>query len=130
MNQKFLKSCYNGKIDIVKQLLPQIDPSIQNNYAIRYAAENGYPDVVELLLKDSRVDPSAHYNWAIRWAALNGHKDVVELLLRINTVDPFAEDNWAIKWAAEYGHKDIVEVLEQHQYKIDNVRYNEMAKLK
>jgi len=99
MNHDFFDACRNGKIDIVKQLLTQIDPSAQNNWTIKVAAENGHQDVVELLLKDPRVDPSA-------------------------------EDNWAIKWAAFNCYHDIVELLEQHQYKIDNVRYNEMAKLK
>ena len=95
MNE-FVNVCKNGNIDDVKQLLSVIDPSIKNNYAIRWAAENGHKDVVELLLKDPRVDPN---NSVIRWAARNVHKDIIEL-------------------------------LEQHSYKIDNVRYNEMAKLK
>ena len=98
MNE-FLDACINGKIDIVKQLLPQVDSSAQDNYAIRWAAENGYKDIVELLLRDSRVDPSANDNEAIRLATCNVHKDIVEL-------------------------------FEQHQYKIDNIGYNEMAKLK
>jgi len=87
-------------------------------------------DVVALLLKDLRVNPSAQNNWAIRSAARNGQKDVVELLLQDCRVDPSAQNDWAIRWARCYGYQDIVELLEQYSYKIDNVRYNEMAKLK
>ena len=79
MNE-FLDACRNGNINIVKQLLSQVDPSANDNEAIKWAARMGRQDVVKLLLKDSRVDPSARDNYAIRWAAQNGHKEVVELL--------------------------------------------------
>jgi len=125
----FLYYCRTGNIDIVKELLPKVDPSIEDNYAIRWAARNDHKDILELLLQDPRVDPSVLDNWVIKWAAYYGHKDVVQLLLRDSRVDPSADDNYAIRWAAENGHKDIVELLEQHNYKIDNIRYLELAKI-
>jgi hypothetical protein len=37
----------------------RVDPSEDDNYAIRFAHQNGYKEIVDMLLKDSRVDPSA-----------------------------------------------------------------------
>jgi len=126
MNE-FLDACRNGNINIVKQLLSQVDPSANDNEAIKWAARMGRQDVVKLLLKDSRVDPSAQDNFAIRWAARMGRKDVVQLLLKDPRVDPSAKDNYAIRWAAQNGHKEVVELLEEHGYKIDNVCYLKLA---
>ena len=65
---------YNGHLQVVETLLKdlRVDPSADNQYAIRFAAYNGHLQVVETLLKDSRVDPSANNQYAIRWASHNG----------------------------------------------------------
>ena len=49
----------NGHLDVVELLLndPRVDPSAQNNKALRRAKKNNYQEVVELLLKDPRVLP-------------------------------------------------------------------------
>ena len=78
-----------GYFDIVKLLLQdkRIDPSGDNNYAIRFASKYGYFGIVGLLLNDERVNPSDDNNYAIRFASDNGHFDLVRLLLdneRIN----------------------------------------------
>jgi len=59
----------------------KVDPSINNNYAIRYAALNGDVELVKTLLQDPRVDPSDNDNSTIRHAALGGHDLIVYLLL-------------------------------------------------
>lgn len=41
-----------------------VDPSDQNNFAIRYTSKNGHSEVVKLLLNDLRVDSSAPYKFA------------------------------------------------------------------
>jgi len=46
MNKKFLNACQDGNINIVKELINTIDPSANNNYAIKWAAQNGHKDVV------------------------------------------------------------------------------------
>ena len=61
--------------------IKSIDPSVNNNYAIRKAAKEGYTEIVKLLLLDPRVDPSADYNNAIIMASRNGHATIVKLLL-------------------------------------------------
>ncbi len=60
---------------------PRINPSADNNGAIRYASLNGHCKVVKLLLADPRVNPSADDNYAIIQASGNGHTKVVKLLL-------------------------------------------------
>ena len=100
-------------IDVVNRLLddPRVDPSADNNCAIRSAAKNGHLDVVNRLLEDPRVDPSSNNNCAIRWAAKNGHLDVVNRLLEDLRVDPSADNNFAIEFAAKNGHLDVVNRL-------------------
>ena len=43
---------------MIKLLLDdgRIDPSINNNFAIRIASSNGHFNIVKLLLNDTRVD--------------------------------------------------------------------------
>ena len=65
-----------------------VDPSYNNNHAIRGASENGYVELVKLLLSDSRVDPSTVDNWAIQEASRYGYEQVGELLLRDEREDP------------------------------------------
>lgn len=59
-----------------------IDPSADNNFAIRIASKMGHLRVVELLLRDPRIDPSALDNEAIRRANEAGHREVVKRLLQ------------------------------------------------
>ena len=87
------------------------EPSAEDNSAIHWAAENGYVDVVQFLMKEKHVDPTTHNNYAIRVAAANGHADVVRLLLTDKNVMPTAKDNYAITEAARNGHTEVVRVL-------------------
>ena len=50
----FILACQNNKLDIVKILLPHVDPSANNNYAIRLASLYCYTEVVKLLLKSGK----------------------------------------------------------------------------
>src|SRR5690349_2933275 len=77
-----IHASYSGNLEIIKLLLNEkrVDPSADNNDAIRIACMNGYLDIVKLLLDDERVDPSANNNFAIIYACKNGHFDIVKLL--------------------------------------------------
>jgi hypothetical protein len=77
---------------VVKLLLndERVNPSGYNNYAIRYASENGHVDVVKLLLNDKRVDPGAQQQYALVSAARKGHMKVVKALLDDRRVAPEA----------------------------------------
>ncbi|KAJ2991613.1 hypothetical protein HDV02_003663, partial [Globomyces sp. JEL0801] len=57
-----------------------IDPSAGRNYAIKFASESGYTEMVKLLLQDEQGDPSADKCFAIRRASINGHTKIVKLL--------------------------------------------------
>jgi hypothetical protein len=67
---------------------PRIDPSLDNNWAIRCASFVGQKEVVEILLKDNRVNPSDVDNQAVIWASWNGHTEIVEMLLQDKRVNP------------------------------------------
>ena len=58
INDLFIQLSRYGYDKIVKLLLKhkQVDPSYNNNYAIRSASVNGYYKIVKLLLKDKRID--------------------------------------------------------------------------
>jgi hypothetical protein len=96
-----------------------VDPSAQNNLAIRRAcrdalaeaSENGHVEVVRLLLTDPRVDPSAQNNYAICGASENGYLKVVRLLVTDPRVDPSTLDNYAIRFASQNGHAGVVRLL-------------------
>ena len=93
MIRNFIDACTHGDITTVAALLPSVDPTKDNNMAIRCASYNGHADIVRLLLEDPRVDPSSNDNLIIRYVSSKGHVDVVRLLLADPRVDPSAGDN-------------------------------------
>ena len=103
--------------------LQDFDPSDADNFAIRFASENGYLEVVQLLLQNERVDPSADDNYAIRLASYNGHMDIVRLLLQDVRVDPSADNNFAIRWASESGRLEVIQLLVQDE-RVDPSAYD------
>ena len=101
-----------GFLDEVKRLIQQgVDPSDKDNLPIRLASENGYIDVVKMLLQDPRVDPSGRNNEAIRWSSENGHIEVVRELLKDPRVNPSGGSNYAIIWSSSNGHIEVVKEL-------------------
>ena len=123
-----------NKHQLLKNYLNKIDPSLDDNWAIRKASKKGYYIIVKLLLdlplergvhehssralheeKPSfRVDPSANNNYAIQLASKNGHEVLVKLLLDLpleRGVDPSAKNNYAIRYASVYDYTSIVKLL-------------------
>jgi len=97
----------------VKALLShnRVDPSANNNEAIRLASSNRNLKIVKLLLNDNRVDPCANNNEAIQCACKNGHTKIVKALLGDNRVDPSSNDNYALRLAFENSYIDILHLL-------------------
>jgi hypothetical protein len=93
---------------------PRVDPSADDNHAIRLSSEYGHIEVVKLLMGDPRVDPSADDNHAIRLASENGHIEVVNLLLADRRVDPSAGQQYALVKACGGGHNGVIELLLSH----------------
>ena len=107
-------------LNVIKVLLEddRVDPSVEDDLAIRTAAEEGAAHIVELLLKNERVNPAAKNNEAFRQAVRYGHEDTVKILLehskKDNRIDPGANNNEAIKLSSELGYTEIVKLLIKH----------------
>lgn len=89
----------------------KFDVSINYNEPIRWASENGYCDVIKLLLQFEDVNPADWFNSAIRFASSSGHLSVVNVLLSDPRVDPGDYQNDAIRKAVLFSHYDVVERL-------------------
>ena len=76
------------------------DPTVNNNFALKWAIQTGCTKVVEDLLKNKRINPGMENNCSIRKACELGHLEIVKMLLKDKRVDPSAEDNNAIKAAS------------------------------
>jgi ankyrin repeat protein len=115
------KSYKYTQSEIVKLILKErINPSIDNNWPIRYASKYGYLGIVKLLLKDKRVDPSDVKDYAISHASENGHVEIVKLLLKDSKVNPSNLNNYSIKFACLNEHLNIVNLLLQDDRTILN----------
>jgi len=69
-----------GKTEFVKYLLDAgADVHAIDDYALRWASNNGHADVVKLLL-DAGADVHADNDHALQLASYNGHTDVVNIL--------------------------------------------------
>lgn len=95
----------------VQHLLRIIDPTANDNAAIRCAAQLGHTEIVSILLADLRVNPASRHNFPIRWASENGHAEVVKLLLANKRVNPADCENYALRKASKKGHTQIVRLL-------------------
>ena len=81
--QELFKKAYEKDyINYIKVLLKDenVDPSDQDNKAIRWVSENGHLEIFKLLLKDKRVNPADQNNYAIRLASEKGHFEIVQLI--------------------------------------------------
>ena len=116
----FEKACKDQHIALMDLLLLQfdfIDPTFNENYAIRYASGCGHFAVLDRLLQEENVDPSAQDNFAIRNASYCKHHDVVFRLLQDNklVLNGFTENNRqnAFYYACKLGNVSIVDELLQ-----------------
>ncbi|KAI8850053.1 hypothetical protein BC829DRAFT_390317 [Chytridium lagenaria] len=102
--EKFLQcAAAFGAITMVTHFLNLgVDPTTEDNLALRLAAENGHAEVVALL-RDT--------DHALRTASENGHKEVVKVLLGVPTVNPASVNNASIVEASSNGHVEIVRML-------------------
>lgn len=123
MQQQFQDMVDNNQPEKLIELFKfseSFNPSILDNEAIKYASENGYAEIVAILLKDKRVDPTAQLNCAIGVASEYGYLDVVEILLNHPSVNPSDNDNYAILHSIKNRHHNITELL----WYIPSVKYS------
>lgn len=69
-----------------------MDPTVNDNFAIKRACYKGHVDAVRWLLEDGRADPSDNENLAVVIACYYGHSEVAQLLLQDEKVDPSASN--------------------------------------
>ena len=81
LKERFNLAVRNGVVWLLQECIDAgYDPSVWNNWAIRYTSSHGRLEVVKVLLADTRVDPSVYDNLAIEWSYY-GHPEVVKALL-------------------------------------------------
>ncbi|MDF2578102.1 MAG: Ankyrin repeat protein [Chlamydiales bacterium] len=130
---RFAQQCFNLSVDKFQFKLAQklyqdyqIDPTGDDNKAIRFAAANGHIEWVDTLLKDERVDPTAYNHFCINEASKHGRLENVKRLLQDSRVDPSANDNQAVKQALQNGHYQIAKLLMQDpRFKFHNIDLSE-----
>jgi hypothetical protein len=71
-------------LQVVELLLSdsRVDPTVEDNVAIRIASRRGHAEVVRSLLEDPRVDRYSRNDEAMRGARQNGYEAVVRQLLQ------------------------------------------------
>ena len=105
----------SGHVSVIDRLLQddRIDPTVDDNSAIRNAIVDGNLDIMKSLFRNPKVKKSFSVNEAISIASYNGKIDVLNDLLQDPIVDPGANNNDAIKWAAVGGKINVVNRLLQ-----------------
>ena len=111
---EFIQACKCGDKVRVLQLIhnSRVDPTKEDNRAIREASAHGHHSVVSTLLRSHYiVDPSANRNEALVTACSRGFLEIVKLLLGSTSVDAAANGDEPLIKACESGHLEIVKLL-------------------
>lgn len=112
---------HNIPILIKQSILDGVNTGKNNQMLIKFASQNGYSDIIEMLLKDDRVNPIVHNNLPIAYAAENGHLDAVKVLMNDKRVDPSDYNNAAIKYALKNKHLSVVKQLMNDKRVVDKL---------
>ena len=112
----------DGLIDKIKSMLDSgYDPNTPNvagALAIELASENGYIDIVKLLIKHgSKVDPNEEkpHSTALIYASTKGNTQLVQLLLENGANPNIIDESYnqtALIWACAYGSPiEVIKLL-------------------
>ncbi len=112
-SELLILSAIHGLKDVIQILVQEfnVDPSYQDNQAIKWAAQCGHEAVVKFLLEDFRVNPYKDYNHGIIWASQCGYKYLVKFLLKDLSINPGIDNNQAIIEAVWFNQLEIVKLL-------------------
>jgi hypothetical protein len=80
--EMFLHACKHGRTEIVRLLLPFVDPALQESLGFQYACEYGHIAIVRLLLASGKVNVEARNGYPFRIALRNKHVEIAKLLGR------------------------------------------------
>jgi len=112
LNNALIDAIEGNHLNVVIELLAHgTDPTVDDNYPLQIAAEQGHTEIVRLLLNTPGVNPIVDNNIVLESSASEGHAEVVELLLKDGRIDPSISDNTAIRIAAQEGHVEVVKKL-------------------
>jgi ankyrin repeat protein len=124
IDKAFQNASENGYLDIVKILIKYgADVQAYNNYAVIWASINYHLDVVEYLI-DHGADIHTGNDFLLRNAAFYGHLDVVKYLIA-HGADIHAQDDHALRLASQHCHLPVVEYLLSHGANVHG--YNDRA---
>ncbi|MBY4717507.1 GNAT family N-acetyltransferase [Ralstonia mannitolilytica] len=102
------KAATENDVELAKQLLKdRADIRMDDDLALRVAAERGSNEVMKLFLEHGEADVHALTDAAICGAAKNGHLECVKTLVK-HGADIHALSNFPLLIAAHRGHTDIV----------------------
>jgi Ankyrin repeats (3 copies) len=102
-----LYSIYNGNLQMIKLLVKKgADFTVRRSCALRYAAEDGYLDIVKYAKEKHYIKIDLYNQYALRYSAQNNHLPVFKFLLRHG-----ADINYAISWCAKKNHVYVIRCL-------------------
>jgi hypothetical protein len=134
----FMAACYFGLATAMQLLLDgnsgigiESKGGSFEQTPLSHAAENGYEDIVKLLLATGQVDVNSkncNGQTPLSWASGNGYEAIVKLLLETGNVDVDSKNNHSgtpLLLAAWSGHDAVVKLLlETGKVDLDSKDYN------
>jgi hypothetical protein len=103
--------CIHGYIDLVKFILPAIDPNIDGSSAMVQAILYNQVEIVKLLVEDVRFDITYNENFLITHVCECGNTEILQLFLKYPQVDIHAHNNRGFKQAVAQNHPAIIDIL-------------------
>jgi ankyrin repeat protein len=110
---EFCRACEKGMTGIVRLLLPYLNvETALSNFpkAIQIAAENGFEEILRMILNDPLYDPIYNCRYAMEYASQNGHVAIVRLLLS-DKHTYIGSNNKSLMHATTNGHVEVVRLL-------------------
>ena len=120
-------ACYEGHLKIAIQLLeikPDIDISIENDYAFRMACQEGHIKVAKWLFKiNSYINISIENDYAFRMSCIRGNIKIIKWIYKLN---PFIymDEEYYFNNACKEGYTELAEWLLEVKPNIDITENN------
>lgn len=119
-SKQWFKAASIGDLKAIKKLINKINVNMKDEYgytALILAADRGYQNIVEFLLKIPNINVNIQNNrgdTALYEATSSGHRNIVKLLLQMPSINVNAQnhDGWAaIHWATSENDIQMVKLL-------------------
>ena len=134
--QAFTASAREGDFIAVDAFLRNgINPAIQKNWALIWAARNGHCSIVRRLLRDDRVNPTDQNFEAVKLAIENNQPSTLQLLIRDPKVNFKSNGHRLFDYAKRVNHSSIlklllaetIEYITQSPVLVSNARYRSQS---